>query len=99
MNQPELEINLTEIQAALYKVVREKVYQQTKDVPSWKLALKSVYYDICSEIETWQNSKDLCAKNNLTLNALETEGYIRGLLQYKKFIEETLEEFELTIDE
>ena len=95
MTQPHFDIDLTDLQSTLNEVVRDKVRQQTKDIPQWKLALESVYYDICNEIETWQASKNLCVKDKLTLNALETEGYIRCLLHYKKFIEETLEAFEL----
>jgi|SanBayMetagenome_1026888.scaffolds.fasta_scaffold200571_1 hypothetical protein len=97
MNEPELEINLSEIQAALYKVVREKVYQKTKDVPNWQLALESIYSTICCEIENWQETKEILAEDKLTLNALETEGYIRGLLYCKKCIEETLENYVLEI--
>lgn len=90
-----LDLDLTDLHTALNKVVKDKVHQQTKDVQNWQSALHSVYYDICNEIDNWQASKDLCVKDKLTLNALETEGYIRCLLHYKKFIEETLEAFEL----
>lgn len=93
----DLNIDLTDLQTALNKVVRDRVHQQTKDVPDWQSALCSVYYDICNEILVWQASKELQTESKLTLNALETEGYMRGLLHYKQFIEETLEGFELKI--
>jgi hypothetical protein len=97
MTPPYFDIDLTDLQSALNKVVREKVRQQTKDVPQYKRALESVYYDICNKIETWQANKELYVKDKLDLNALETEGYIRCLLHCKQSIEETLEAFKLEI--
>ena len=83
-----LEIDLTNLYKALNRLVNQRANQATQDIESWRQVTNFIYNSICEKLETATQAKQELDKLQFTINAVETEGYVRGLFKAKELIEE-----------
>jgi hypothetical protein len=92
------DIDLTELQKVLTRLVNQRVNSLTQDIKSWKQVTNFIYSSINEELEAAKETKAELEATNFTLNALEAEGYVRGLLRAKITIEEWIDQSGLQLD-
>lgn len=88
MNNSNLEIDLTDLHKTLNKLVNQRVNLATQDIENWKQVTNFIYISICEELETATQIKQELSNLQFTINAVEAEGYVRGLFKAKELIEE-----------
>lgn len=99
MNNSNLEIDLTDLHKTLNKLVNQRVNLATQDIENWKQVTNFIYISICEELETATQIKQELSNLQFTINAVEAEGYVRGLFKAKELIEEWITKSGLQLDE
>ena len=99
MNNFNLEIDLTDLHKTLNRLVNQRVNLATQDIENWKQVINFIYISICEELETVTQEKQKLDYFVFTINAVEAEGYVRGLFKAKELIEEWVTKSGLQLDE
>lgn len=88
MNNSKLEIDLTDLQKTLNTLVNQRVNLATQDIENWRQVTNFIYGSICEELKVATQAKKELDNLQFTINAVEAEGYVRGLFKTKELIEE-----------
>lgn len=99
MNNSKLEIDLTDLHKTLNRLVNQRVNLATQDIENWKQVINFIYISICEELETATQAKQELDNLQFTINAVEAEGYVRGLFKAKELIKEWVTNSSLQLDE
>jgi hypothetical protein len=83
-------VKLEDITRAIASYIENKVSNITHDDTKWKEHYISVIEELKSEIENTKDAIKDYSDDNLTVNRIEMEGYLRGLItmtnQFERYI-------------